>query len=351
MKKYISLLTVLLIGIILVACQSVSLTNQEYEIMNGRYPGSDFRAIDEYVLNLDKEDEESFESIASAIAAVAETDWEKARGVWTWVTHNIAYDVKGYFNGNSITDAETGFEERRAVCSGYSHIFIVLANLLDLDVTEVRGYAKGYGFIAGSSPAGTNHSWIMIRIDDECHLFDPTWGAGGLLGRTFRWSYKEYYFDSDPELYIFNHFPDNPEYQFIDPAINREVYFRLPSLSDAALGYGFDLDGILDKTIAGQTFTAPGFYDCDVAPSYMNIPLQDTLAAGESYHFVIEAKTDRLVIINGVGNPIYIQGNNGMFDFNHEARKGELVIGLITEFTPGKKSWSYLVKYEVAVPE
>ncbi len=50
------------------------------------------------------------------------TDYQKARAIYDWVCQNIAYDM-----GKDIGDANTCWSQRRGICSGYSQLYIKLA--------------------------------------------------------------------------------------------------------------------------------------------------------------------------------------------------------------------------------
>lgn len=348
MKKYsFRIGVVITLLVLLSACTTIPLSDREYGVLNTRYAGSDFKKIDEQVLRLDKEEEASVETVAAAIDSIATTEWEKVRGVWTWITHNIKYDVDGFFDGDAVYSAADTFTERRAVCAGYSSLFLEIARDLEIDAYEVNGYAKGYSYTPGTLPEGTNHAWVAVQIDEEFHLFDPTWGAGSLRNRRFQWDYREVYFDAPPDLFILSHFPERSEYQLLAEPIDRATFFRLPDIGSAGLIYGVDLDGVLSEAQNGTGFTSPTIYNCAIEPTYMSIPIDATLDSGSTYRFIIEADTDRVVIDYGSGDPEYISAHDGVFDFEIDARSDEIIISLTTTFTQSERVWSYLLKYAV----
>ncbi len=114
---------------------------------------------------------------------------DKARAIFTWLHHNIAYNTKAYFGGNikAVTPAST-FSSGLAVCQGYAELFANLATHAGLECVVISGHGKGYGHtpLAANSPIppfSTGHAWNAVKIDQgRWKLVDPCWGAGVVSG-------------------------------------------------------------------------------------------------------------------------------------------------------------------------
>ncbi|KAK1759284.1 hypothetical protein QBC47DRAFT_101582 [Echria macrotheca] len=113
---------------------------------------------------------------------------DKARAIFTWCHHNIAYDVDSFFTNciRHITPEE-GIFEQKAVCSGYAGIYEGLALRAGLECIVVTGHGKGYGYspvAPGDRPpprSADGHAWNAVRLDDgKWKLLDACWGAGHL---------------------------------------------------------------------------------------------------------------------------------------------------------------------------
>lgn len=114
---------------------------------------------------------------------------DKARVLFTWLHHNVEYDVKTFF-GNSVkrsTPAST-LATGLAVCEGYAQLFAELARHAGLEAVVISGHGKGFGYqeiAPGSSlpPYQGNHAWNAVKIDNgQWKLIDATWGAGAIQG-------------------------------------------------------------------------------------------------------------------------------------------------------------------------
>lgn len=114
---------------------------------------------------------------------------DKARAIFTWCHHNIAYDVDGFFGG--CIPRGQSISERifsgKAVCEGYAKIYEAIAQAAGLEVLVVTGHGKGYGFSLVKPgqpvppPNPTGHAWNAVRIDGgEWKLLDACWGAGNV---------------------------------------------------------------------------------------------------------------------------------------------------------------------------
>lgn len=110
---------------------------------------------------------------------------DKARAIFTWLHHNVDYDVHSFFNGTiSPTTPEKTITSGLAVCEGYAGLFAALALKAGLEAIVVSGDGKGFGHspLEPGDPVpafNSNHAWNAVRIDNgEWKLIDPCWGAG-----------------------------------------------------------------------------------------------------------------------------------------------------------------------------
>jgi hypothetical protein len=129
-------------------------------------------------------------SLANQLTSPFSSPTDKARTLFTWLHHNISYDVDSFFNNRVQPSTPTRtVSTGLAVCEGYAGLFATLANHAGLDARVVSGHGKGYGFTpvkAGSPipPFNASHAWNVVRIDDgQWKLIDACWGAGHVSGK------------------------------------------------------------------------------------------------------------------------------------------------------------------------
>lgn len=162
---------------------------------------------------------------------------DKARAIFTWLHHNIDYDVQGFFGGciQRGTASDTIFSGR-AVCEGYARVYEAIAKRAGLECIVVGGHGKGYGFNPvheGQPPPprnATGHAWNAVRIDGgKWKLLDSCWGAGHLSGQTYKRKFNPHQFTDSNEIFGMKHFPEDSRYFFREDG-------RIPTWEEYVLG-------------------------------------------------------------------------------------------------------------------
>lgn len=97
---------------------------------------------------------------------------DKARAIFTWFHHNVAYDAEAFF-GNKVRSQspEQTIFSGRAVCQGYAETYKAIADRAGLDCIVGGGHGKGIGHeplkrgqrAPPADPSG--HAWNAVRID------------------------------------------------------------------------------------------------------------------------------------------------------------------------------------------
>jgi hypothetical protein len=110
---------------------------------------------------------------------------DKARAIFTWLHHNVAYDVVALRN-NAVKPStpQSTLTSGLAVCEGYAGLFAALAVKAGLEAVVVSGASKGGSYRQQGPhdpipPFDSTHAWNACRLDDgNWKLIDPCWGAG-----------------------------------------------------------------------------------------------------------------------------------------------------------------------------
>ncbi len=202
-----------------------------------------YEAIDRHVVNTPKEAEQSIQTLAAYLTSPVKNDLEKARAVYGWIARNIIYDTKSMLAGRSGNlSPDAVLKSRRAVCEGYAGLFVTLGQAAGLEIRKVSGYSKSYDYKAGSSFDAPNHAWNAIKIDGKWYLTDSTWGAGYLnnQGRFIR-EFNDHFFLTPPEQFIYDHFPEDPKWQLLDPPVSMQEYTDFVYLKPEFFIFGIGL--------------------------------------------------------------------------------------------------------------
>jgi len=186
--------------------------------------------------------ERSVATLAAYLAQAAPDELTRARALFRWIAGHISYNVAGFQSGNYGDLSPDGvLRSRSSVCEGYARLGEALGAAMGLEVQVVSGWSKGYGYTSGQRFDGpTNHAWMAVRIGGSWRLMDPTWGAGYLDQQTrFVRRFQEHYFLTSPDAFIFDHFPQDPQWQLLDRPVTAEEYENLAFLRPMFFTVGF----------------------------------------------------------------------------------------------------------------
>ncbi|KAL2277053.1 hypothetical protein FJTKL_00334 [Diaporthe vaccinii] len=175
--------------------------------------------------------------LASVLCGPFPSSTDKARAIFTWCHHNIAYDVEGFFGGciQRGTASDTIFSGK-AVCEGYARVYEAIAKRAGLECIVVGGHGKGYGFTPlkeGERPPprkASGHAWNAVKIDNGYwKLLDACWGAGSVSGQSYNQHFKPNQFTASNEMFGMTHFPEDSRHFFRDDG-------RTPSWEEYIVG-------------------------------------------------------------------------------------------------------------------
>jgi thiol-disulfide isomerase/thioredoxin len=147
---------------------------------------------------------------------------DKARAIFVWLHHNVAYDTAAFF-GNRVKFVEPRdtIASGLAVCGGYAGVFTAIALKAGLEAVMVTGHGKGFGYTAMQpgdpvppcDPSG--HAWNAVRIDGgEWKLLDSCWGAGNVGNQAYTKNFKPSLFTMSNEDFGLRHFPQDKSHFF-----------------------------------------------------------------------------------------------------------------------------------------
>jgi hypothetical protein len=179
------------------------------------------------------------------------THYDKAKAIFDWECANIAYDVS-----YSIYKAEECWNQRKGVCQAYSELFVKLAAHCDLEAVVISGKCRTLSHMDGDG----DHAWVKVNTEKGWILIDPTWGAGYVSGGEFTFYYKAYWFDVDPALMIFTHFPDNYYDQRLQNPVTNEQFRSLPNVDPKVAFAGWNGHEVLGYFLNYLGESAPTFY-------------------------------------------------------------------------------------------
>lgn len=205
-------------------CLLIILSILLFDVCMSQRRRPDFDAIDRYVQDISHP---LPDSLACRLTEPWQTDMEKLRAIFSWISQNIAYNTGMYVPGKNRAprfsfdpldtmsvwkdgDEMTAIRilyRRVAVCEGFSRLFKVLCDHAGLRSELVFGYARNG---MGKTSFRCNHTWNVVMIDSVWRPIDVTWASGYVDYRNeYVQQVDENYFLPDPSDFIRDHYPED----------------------------------------------------------------------------------------------------------------------------------------------
>jgi len=201
----------------------------------------DFSGVDEYVKKLGALDSMNMGTITRLVTKPYTDKIDKARAIYYWITHNIAYDVKQARNQSSAKNSPTEvLLYRKAVGIGFALLFQDMCSNADIRCLTADGFVKHKAEEIGEAGEEINHSWAVVQLGqspETWYYVDPAWGSGYADDelKTFTPVFSEGYFFADRTLFNWQHYPDNEAWKLGPGAPkNKGDFYNLPILKTGA---------------------------------------------------------------------------------------------------------------------
>ena len=186
------------------------------------------------------------DSLARMLTNGYNSDRDKVASIFRWITENITYNVRPYYNANLYSDKhkyednDTGalkplservaidvLKRRIALCDGYARLFKTLCDYAGIKCEVISGYADG-GMSHRRLKFTSNHRWNAVYLDSAWHLLDVTWASGFVTysSNDFVQNYDNKYFLTPAQDFIRDHYPEDLQWTLLPkpPALNEYKY-------------------------------------------------------------------------------------------------------------------------------
>jgi len=199
----------------------------------------DFSAPDEHATYFPRQKAESVAQLAYDLTAPFEDEVDKARVLFTWFHHNVAYDAANFLAGTVKHGAtpEDTLRTGLAVCEGYAGLYQALADAAGLGCLTIGGHSKGYGYQPPRDsrhliPFSHSHAWNAVWLYDAWRLIEPTWGAGALSNGAYLKRFAPIHFCPGNREFGRKHFPADASHQIIPTPLSWEEYLLIPERAE-----------------------------------------------------------------------------------------------------------------------
>ncbi|WP_299624714.1 transglutaminase domain-containing protein [uncultured Tenacibaculum sp.] len=229
----------------------------------------DFTMVDNVVRSAYK-NVTSIENLAKRIDYDFKTDVEKTRAVFTWLTHNVRYqehyskllkepEFLVYFSEDHLKriiktkqekKIKEAFEDRTAVCEGFSLLFKRICDLMNLENELIYGYTKPSGDYVGILATTKNHVWNAVKVNNKWIIIDPTYGAGQSYNGVWIREFNPTFFNTSMSILNRTHFPSETKWLNFQKQQKLEKFCSEPVVRNAFFKHKVDIvepkKGVID---------------------------------------------------------------------------------------------------------
>ncbi|KAK3601985.1 hypothetical protein CHS0354_013692 [Potamilus streckersoni] len=202
----------------------------------------------------------------------AKTEVEKLRTIFRWIA---AQDLKQWHDDVSFNaDSAAWYLARiRGKKANHNQLLQRMCNLANIYCVKIRGYVKGVDYGLGHELTECDSTWSAVLVDGSWRLMDVYWATchrvhsgdksweliddgtdslsshsstprSGSSKRSMsktEYSYNDYYFLTDPEQYIYSHFPVDEKWQLLARTVSIEEAKQLALLKRNFFSLGLDI--------------------------------------------------------------------------------------------------------------
>ena len=162
-----------------------------------------------------------------------ENDIQRLWATFLWITHNIDYDFESLKTLEVLgdQDADSVLNSGLSICAGYSNLFSLLCESFKIPCVSIIGFSKGFGYEIGKTKfEEVDHDWNAVFVDNKWMLIESAWGAGyGNNEEGYVRRFQPYWFLTPPEIFIYEHFPQDEKFQFLSQPLTLSQFEKLPN--------------------------------------------------------------------------------------------------------------------------
>lgn len=190
-----------------------------------------------------------------------ETEMDKTRAIYFWITENIEYDYKKFNKGKQVVkfkcktknDCEIKKQEfeskliekvlrkKKGICSGYSALFKRMCDIAKINCLNIDGFVKTKSSHIGGMGI-LDHAWNAVIIDNQTYYLDLTWASGSCESKknkklkNFIKRRNDFYWFTPPEKFSVDHFPKNPD-KILNFDLTKDQYKNQPYVENSIIPF------------------------------------------------------------------------------------------------------------------
>lgn len=195
------------------------------------------------VVAMPPEVETDLTSVATYLKAKTQGSFDRVKALHDWTVTRLTYDMASVTGTRAPQDAATVFARRLGVCEGYARLMVAFGKVTGDRIVYVVGDIRERD--GRAAPVG--HAWNAVEIEGDWYLLDATWddptgGDASNAGasapepskhpnastKSKHSNYSTDYLFIPPSVAIFDHFPNESQWQLLAEPLSRTAFLRQP---------------------------------------------------------------------------------------------------------------------------
>jgi hypothetical protein len=185
-----------------------------------------YTKADSVAIHFPKKKYKNIQEIVYPLLEGIETEHEKFRTIFRWITENIEYNRAAA----TVADADKIIRKNKAVCQGFSNLLKEMCDLAKIPCEVIVGYTKTELRDINKKLGKTDHAWNMVKLYGKNYLVDVTWATSkyNVVNRKFIKEFDEHYYLTPPDKFIIDHYPKDKKYQLLDKFVKEKTFIQTP---------------------------------------------------------------------------------------------------------------------------
>jgi transglutaminase-like putative cysteine protease len=292
-------------------------------VANAQSTPGHYSTTDNFIQKLGSLDSLNVARITDTLTRRIPDKEQKARAIFYWIAHNIAWDIKAMKSGDQRkSNPEDVIRSRKATPLGFAKLFQEMSSAANIRCLVVDGYIKNYTDDINNPADEINHSWNVVQLGtspDQWFFVDAARASGSADRKmsVYTPAFTSNYFFPEKALFNLDHFPDNDAWQLGGGPKSKKDFYALPVIDRAAYTISLKKPVPASGFIKARTKTKVNFsfaYDSEAPVSNVSLlvgegkkmqkpePMNFTAANGTinfSYQFKTEDTIPVAVLVDG----------------------------------------------------
>ena len=165
------------------------------------------------------------------------SDEEAVYLAYEWVLNNIELNCEN--NQTEEQNAVDVYSSGSGTSYGISNLFKLIGYYLNLNIDLIKGKISNIIEDRRIIRNANDFVWNYVEINGKFYLIDVSSSKGYCVDKEYRKLNSLIYFGTNPNIFIYTHFPDEDKWQLLNNTINYDEFLTKAALTNSFFYRGF----------------------------------------------------------------------------------------------------------------